>query len=618
MPEKQNTLQRAVTAVFAERQKFVVLGLTGRTGSGCTSMATILETQNFEDLKLPRPETFTGIDIEKRQYLITHEFLRYNWDSFYIIRTSDIISSFILEKDFKALVSEYSKLNKRDESEVEDKLLNIRDFVELLHKKRIEIREAVNADSNAAWKRQDIYEFNFTQLKEFTSIIKKSLDEISSGSYTKFYQFIANNIRRSGNAYSSVFIPESMFKLQQRVNGFIKQLRHRQKEKNNRVLICLDAIRNPFEVSYFRERYSAFYLVAVSTNEDERRRRLISNLNLNEVTINQIDEKESPSKISEEESYFSQNVQKCVEVADIHIYNPHDSENLCKEMKRQITRYLSLIFHPGIVQPTDTERCMQVAVDAKFNSGCISRQVGAVVTDEWFSVKAIGWNSTPEGQVSCSLRCASNLINGEDAIAFSHYERHDQIFKSKFNLIYQEKIPSHTHKGWPLSYCFKDVKNSADGEKNQVHTRALHAEENAFLQISKYGGQGIRSGYLFTTASPCELCAKKAYQLGVKKIYYMDPYPGIAGTHILQNGVSKPDVEPFVGAIGRGYHQLYDPIMPHKEAMASLLDLKIPNVKNDLKATIKNLEYQNQILRHENSMLKDKGKLKGQENAAGD
>lgn len=63
--------------------------------------------------------------------------------------------------------------------------------------------------------------------------------------------------------------------------------------------------------------------------------------------------------------------------------------------------------------------------------------------------------------------------------------------------------------GRNVSYCFKSEFNKMTGKSNQVHTRSLHAEENAFLQITKYGGRGIKDGSLFTTASPCELCAKK-------------------------------------------------------------------------------------------------------------
>ncbi len=50
---------------------------------------------------------------------------------------------------------------------------------------------------------------------------------------------------------------------------------------------------------------------------------------------------------------------------------------------------------------------MQLAFSAKLNSGCISRQVGAVVTDDNYSIKSVGWNSTPEGQTPCLLRNAN-------------------------------------------------------------------------------------------------------------------------------------------------------------------------------------------------------------------
>src|SRR5690606_38647805 len=112
--------------------------------------------------------------------------------------------------------------------------------------------------------------------------------------------------------------------------------------------------------------------------------------------------------------------------------------------------------------------------------------------------------------------------------------------------------------------------NSYTGHKNQVHTRALHAEENAFLQITKGGGTAIKGGKLFTTASPCELCSKKAYQLGIKEIYFIDPYPGIATRHTLMGGSRNPNLILFTGAIGRAFHNLYTPKLPYKDELSTL------------------------------------------------
>lgn len=150
--------------------------------------------------------------------------------------------------------------------------------------------------------------------------------------------------------------------------------------------------------------------------------------------------------------------------------------------------------------------------------------------------------------------------------------------------------------GKPISYCFKDIQNSLDGEKNQVHTRALHAEENAFLQISKYGGVSLKGGTLYTTASPCELCAKKAYQLGIRNIIYIDPYPGISAQHIIDCGTTPPKLIHFSGAIGRAYLQLFEPIIPYKDELEIGLRLEIPNTKKLLINENNELKEQNQNL----------------------
>ncbi len=129
--------------------------------------------------------------------------------------------------------------------------------------------------------------------------------------------------------------------------------------------------------------------------------------------------------------------------------------------------------------------------------------------------------------------------------------------------------------GLKCPFCFKDAYNAVKNEKNQVHTRSLHAEENAFLQLAKSGGMGVDGGILYTTASPCELCSKKAYQLGIKEVEYVDPYPGISGSHVLSSGdpAFRPVLRLFGGAIGHAYHRLYDPLLPIKDEYSVRLTL---------------------------------------------
>jgi dCMP deaminase len=148
-------------------------------------------------------------------------------------------------------------------------------------------------------------------------------------------------------------------------------------------------------------------------------------------------------------------------------------------------------------------------------------------------------------------------------------------------------------------YCFKTAYNAFSGDKNQVHTRSLHAEENAMMQISKYGGQGLNKGYLFTTASPCELCAKKAYQLGITTIYYIDPYPGISRNHILKsNTLTDPTMIVFSGAVGRAYFKLYEPFLAQKDEIAILTDFKIDSpqkIKTDALRKLLSKSFENKL-----------------------
>ena len=400
--------------------------------------------------------------------------------------------------------------------------------------------------------------------------IQKEKKEITANAYSCLWQNMGNIIRREGDVKTATSDSKNMFHLARRANDFIKAIRNRNKKLKQHTLICIDAFRNPYEAQYFQDRYSAFYLISINTEDSERRRRLGY---LTNEQIMSLDTLEYPGKLDGIDKFTNQNIAACIELSDIHIYNPHSSTIERFYLTEQLVKYIMLMKHPGLITPTHIERCMQMAYNAKLNSGCLSRQVGAVITDENFSVKAVGWNEVPEGQVPCSLRDIEDLYENKDYDTFSAFEVEDEKFNTEISKVY-EKSKSVNLSGRCYQYCFKDIYTKITNQKNQVHTRALHAEENAFLQLAKYGGVGIKGGNLFTTASPCELCSKKAYQLGIRNIYYIDPYPGISVRHILSFKNlygSKPETHLFVGAIGRAYTILYSQKLSIKDELELLL-----------------------------------------------
>jgi len=313
------------------------------------------------------------------------------------------------------------------------------------------------------------------------------------------------------------------------------------------------------------------------------------NLTFEEVV--KIDSREAAKK-QVSDSFQKIDIDRCLQLADVHL--SHNGTDVYEnyQLINQLFTYLSLMLHPGLVPPSPQERLMQIAYTAKLNSGCLSRQVGAAITDGNYSLRAIGWNSTPAGQVPCALRQFGDLVEHMDLDAFSHHEHYDGEFRKavkKLHIAYNPDLTSRLG-GLPFRYCFKDIHTTiAEKQKyNQVHTRSLHAEENAFLQITKYGGEGIEGGKLFTTASCCELCAKKAYHLGIKEIYYIDSYPGITLEHILMGGTpgKGPELKLFSGAVGRAYINLYNPLMPFKDELEALTEVDVkstvePNRSSD-------------------------------------
>jgi dCMP deaminase len=598
-----NVLTKSIHQVYDCRENFILIGLTGRTGSGCSTAAEILSS-DIKELNLPRP-TNEGDNInENRKYKIIYEYALKNWKPFIWIKIKDIITSFILEntlEDFVDFIADSLSTND-DQKEKIKRLFKEKCEVDYgsLREKRLEL---MNKIADFEERHTKTYNFYFVDLPPFSNKIKDTLVELTADNYTRIYQIIGDNIRSSGSAIASDYNPDYVFSISKRVNRLIKHFREKAKQDGSEVFIVIDTLRNPFEALFFRERYSAFYLMAINTPDKDRRERLQKDFDYNDSQIDRLDEKEYSGKKKREDIFISQNIQKCYDLSDIHINNPQIGADDLTQIKAQLAKFICLILHPGLIMPTSVERCMQIAHTAKLNSGCMSRQVGAALTNQQFSIKAIGWNTSAEGQAPCLLRSVKELLNSEDKGSYSHYERNDSKFRDKLRSFYlpiYDELTIEGLKGRNIPFCFKDIKNNLDGEKNQVHTRALHAEENAFLQLSKYGNEGILGGFLFTTSSPCELCAKKAVQLGIKKIFYIDPYPGISEQHILSSQNSSHLLELFSGAIGRAYHQLYEPIMPYKDELELMINFRVEDpyqkLQNEIDRLNRELENKENII----------------------
>lgn len=493
---------------------------------------------------------------------------------FKVITVSTIIYSFLLEEDSGRVEDFLKKTLKSGSSSgfiIDSILKELQNLKELSSYQSFS--DLVGPQHALLKSGADAWGFYANEL----SLSAPKIKLILGNQYASLFQTLGDNIRKSGSAISDNVNSDHVFRLITRVKRLAKSARRwDEREGVGSTRLVIDAVRNPLELVYLRDQFAAFYAIAVTAAESDRRARLVEN-GMAKRDVDILDKREySKKSLDSYDAFVSQNLQECIQKSDIFAHNngvPGSFERTRLQLHVQLIRYVSLILRPGLVTPTADERCMQLAFVAKLNSGCISRQVGAAITDSNFSIKAVGWNDVPRGQVSCLLRDVNTLLNSNDEIAFSEYESTNSKFRQTISSSFKNAAALKTATGISCPYCFKKSYNDTIGEKDQVHTRALHAEENAFMQLVKYGNSGIYGGQLYTTASPCELCSKKAFQLGIKEIIYVDPYPGISSSHILAAGLVdlRPKLRLFGGAVGNAYHRLYEPVLPVKDELLARL-----------------------------------------------
>lgn len=676
-----------VKQVYNDLGHYIIIGLTGRCGSGCSTTRDILCGERKFN-----PEDFMGSvklepdhNIDRDRNVILN-FAEKNPLHFDYIKVRDILTSYILENAdafFEVLNQVFPECCGDGKKIKEDFYNFFNNNVKLLRDKVNPFDEAVSMSIDT-WDKinnnvyqfiqninQEQYDFLFSGIGEISEVIREFLrTHYDHDEYTTVYQHVGNIVRTCGSlknandfiGYDDVN-EEGMYAIARRINLLLKIMRRKEwilrnygKANENRerpivkskVHVVIDCIKNVFEAEYLRVRYHSFYLVALTLDDEIRRQRLNIKKGLSNSQMEIIDTREQPSKAKNllkefrliekknvnqsaeddkkqntkrdtynklfcDDSYYSilyknsyenntytfrlQDVDGCIQSADILINNGGTKEDL----GLTIMRYVSLMQHPGLVPPTIDERCMQVAQSAKINSGCISRQVGAVVSDVKGNILSVGWNdaATTEGNecISCIRRSFTKLVSQEDEMAYSYYELNQPQFREKLidimkrmcsineDKIEEEELITKFRKeaepiaqGVPLAFCFKDIYSSMTNDHNQVHTRAQHGEENALETCDKSKCSG---GTLYTTSSSCELCAKKALSYNIRRIVYIEPYSGITNEHVLghavENGVKirrdkvvrreSMSVELFTGATQSAYMRLYSPIFPLKDEL---------------------------------------------------
>jgi dCMP deaminase len=229
----------------------------------------------------------------------------------------------------------------------------------------------------------------------------------------------------------------------------------------------IDSIRNPAEVSAFREA-KHFKLIRIEAPPEIRFQRIVSRHRESDPrTFEEFVELENREAEGDD---TSQNLVKVELMADHALINDGQLEKL----HQQLDRLLPLLLKE-VQRPSWDEYFMNIAKVVASRSNCMKRKVAAIIVRDK-RVISTGYNGTPRGTRNCNEggcpRC-----NGLAA------------------------------SGTALDECL-----------------CSHGEENAIVQAS-YHGVSLKDAIIYSTFAPCLQCAKMIINSGIREVIYNMDYP---------------------------------------------------------------------------------------------
>ena len=114
---------KVVDRIYQLRREFIIIGLTGRTGSGCSTVANILSQTDFNTLKsLHREWNPKIIDNDARKNRIIYNYIKNDWTPFRIIKASDVIFLYVLSESYDTFYQSFGK--EENDKIVDDKAVD--------------------------------------------------------------------------------------------------------------------------------------------------------------------------------------------------------------------------------------------------------------------------------------------------------------------------------------------------------------------------------------------------------------------------------------------------------------------------------------------------------------
>jgi len=313
------------------------------------------------------------------------------------------------------------------------------------------------------------------------------------------------------------------------------------------------SLKHPDEVETLRQVYGAgFILIGISSSIDSRRKYLVDEkgVPLEEIErlIERDDKESNPDGLG-------QSTRDVFQMADAFITSD-DADSLSS----QIGRTLDLLYSKPVVPPTSDEYAMFMAYAASLRSADLSRQVGAVLTNNQSDILATGANDVPKFGGGLYWPTSDDKRDYELGKDSNEEQKNKIILNIMKKFKGDEDIPDDS-----LLIEGKKLLKGTGLLDITEYGRAVHAEMEALMSSAR-NGISTRGSTLYTTTYPCHNCAKHIVAAGVNRVLYIEPYPKSFATILHEDSINsegtlgqadKVSFEPFVGIGPRRFVDLF-------------------------------------------------------------
>jgi len=305
----------------------------------------------------------------------------------------------------------------------------------------------------------------------------------------------------------------------------------------DKTVYIINSLKNPAEASMLKAVYGdIFYLIGAIQSRKERiinlkNRMIIPNKSGDDLRKLAVELEERDRKQSDD---HEQQLDKTLNHCDFFL-SIKDGQQI-KDVEVEIQRFLDLVHGVGVFTPTKDEYGMYIAYSAGLGSACMSRQVGASIADKKGNIISTGCNDVPK--FKGGLYIASD---GEDKRCFSdgkscRNDREKKRIKSNIKAALGNSIESYEEL---VDKVFKDARI-----KDLIEfSRAVHAEMEAIVSLSRRGDGACQGATLYTTTFPCHNCARHIVAAGIDRVIFIEPYDKSLALELHEDSITRDGEE---------------------------------------------------------------------------